>query len=111
MANVTTDGILKSSIPDRRDNLAERYDANIDLILQAAAQVFSEKLYASRSYYRHAGVITLRGDVGQAVVISSLISDFWWRRGELNRHRNQNSYNVKVLDSPTKSCTSYPRVD
>jgi len=36
---------------------------------------------------------------------SEFPTEFWWRRGELNRHRNPNSYTVKVLDSPTKSST------
>jgi TetR/AcrR family transcriptional regulator, cholesterol catabolism regulator len=74
MANVTADGILKSSIPDRRDNLAERYDANIDLILQAAAQVFSEKSF---------GVATIRDIAAEAGISFSRIYYYLRNKDEI----------------------------
>jgi TetR/AcrR family transcriptional regulator, cholesterol catabolism regulator len=74
MADVTTDGILKSSIPDRRDSLAERYDANIDLILQAAAQVFSEKSF---------GVATIRDIAAEAGITFSRIYYYLRNKDEI----------------------------
>lgn len=64
MANAVTDGLPKSSIEDRRDNLAERYDANIDLILRAAAKVFSEKSF---------GLATIRDIAAEARIAFSRI--------------------------------------
>jgi AcrR family transcriptional regulator len=64
MANAITDGPVKSSIGDRRDNLAERYDANIDLILRAAAKVFSEKSF---------GLATIRDIAAEAGIAFSRI--------------------------------------
>ena len=64
MANAINDAPLKSSIADRRDNMAERYDANIDLILRAAAKVFSEKSF---------GLATIRDIAAEAGIAFSRI--------------------------------------
>lgn len=64
MANAVTDALLKSSLTDRRDSLAERYDANIDLILRAAAKVFSEKSF---------GLATIRDIAAEAGIAFSRI--------------------------------------
>ena len=64
MANAVADGPVRSSIADRRDNLAERYDANIDLILGAAAKVFSEKSF---------GLATIRDIAAEAGIAFSRI--------------------------------------
>ncbi len=64
MADAMTDGLPKSSIVDRRDHLADRYDANIDLILRAAAKVFSEKSF---------GLSTIRDIAAEAGIAFSRI--------------------------------------